>query len=215
MKLITEISEEVEFITEAKDDGTKRLYIRGPFLQSEVKNRNGRMYPKGTMIKEGVRYTNAYIKEDRAYGELGHPQGPIVNLDRASHRITELKEDGNNFIGSALIMDTPNGKIVKSILESGGKLGVSSRGMGSLVMKNGINEVQDDFRLATAADIVADPSAPDAFVQGIMEGVDWLFVGGEWVPQYVDEAQQTIKKASRADLEEVKIRVFQDFLSKL
>jgi hypothetical protein len=213
MKLITELTESVEIITEGENN--KNLYIKGVFLQSEQKNRNGRIYPKRILEREVGRYDKDYVKQGRAFGELGHPEGPTVNLHRASHRITELKEDGNNWIGKALIMDTDYGKTVKAILESGGKLGVSSRGMGSLSSKNGINEVQDDFYLATAADIVADPSAPDAFVEGIMENVEWVYVNETWVPQYVEESQKMMKKASRSEIEATKMKIWEGFVSKL
>ena len=213
MKLITELTESVEIITEGENN--KNLYIKGVFLQSEQKNRNGRIYHKRILEREVGRYDKDYVKQGRAFGELGHPEGPTVNLHRASHRITELKEDVNNWIGKALIMDTDYGKTVKAILESGGKLGVSSRGMGSLSSKNGINEVQDDFYLATAADIVADPSAPDAFVEGIMENVEWVYVNETWVPQYVEESQKMMKKASRSEIEATKMRIWEGFVSKL
>ena len=213
MKLITELTESVEIITEGENN--KNLYIKGVFLQSEQKNRNGRIYPKRILEREVGRYDKDYVKQGRAFGELGHPEGPTVNLHRASHRITELKEDGNNWIGKALIMDTDYGKTVKAILESGGKLGVSYRGMGSLSSKNGINEVQDDFYLATAADIVADPSAPDAFVEGIMENVEWVYVNETWVPQYVEESQKMMKKASRSEIEATKMKIWEGFVSKL
>lgn len=216
MKLITEFREtDVQCIVEKKEDGSKSHVIEGIFAQAEGKNRNGRIYPKRILEREVGRYDKDYVKQGRAFGELGHPEGPTVNLHRASHRITELKEDGNNWIGKALIMDTDYGKTVKAILESGGKLGVSSRGMGSLSSKNGINEVQDDFYLATAADIVADPSAPDAFVEGIMENVEWVYVNETWVPQYVEESQKMMKKASRSEIEATKMKIWEGFVSKL
>ena len=177
MKLITEMIEDVQYLEEKVGD-KKNLYIEGVFLQAEQKNRNGRVYPQQILEREVKRYNEKYIDQNRAFGELGHPQGPTVNLDRASHMITELKADGSNFVGKAKIMDTPMGKIVKSIMNEGAQLGVSSRGMGSLKEKNGVNEVQDDYYLATAADIVADPSAPGCFVQGIMEGKDWAWDNG-------------------------------------
>ena len=167
------------------------------------------------MQREVQRYVNENVKTKRAYGELGHPDGPTVNLDRVSHMITDLREDGNNWIGKAKIMDTPMGRIVKELISEGAQLGVSSRGLGSLKEKNGINEVQGDFMLATAADIVADPSAPDAFVSGIMEGKEWVFVNGRWTEQDIEEAQNTISRASLADLEEEKMQVFSNFLDKL
>ena len=195
MKLITENIESVELITEEKD-GEKKLYIEGVFLQSEVKNRNGRVYPFKVLDNEVKRYHEEYIKPGRALGELGHPDGPTVNLDRVSHRIVSLKAEGNNFIGKAHILDTPNGKIAKSLLGEGVKLGVSSRGMGTLDKQEGVSYVMDDFMLATAADIVADPSAPDAFVNGIMEGKDWVWNNGILKEQTVDKYQQAIKSAS-------------------
>ena len=199
MKLITENIESVELITEEKD-GEKKLYIEGVFLQSEVKNRNGRVYPFKVLDNEVKRYHEEYIKPGRALGELGHPDGPTVNLDRVSHRIVSLKAEGNNFIGKAHILDTPNGKIAKSLLGEGVKLGVSSRGMGTLDKQEGVSYVMDDFMLATAADIVADPSAPDAFVNGIMEGKEWVWNNGILKEQTVDKYQQAIKSASKGEL---------------
>ena len=214
MKLITENIESVELITEEKD-GEKKLYIEGVFLQSEVKNRNGRVYPFKVLDNEVKRYHEEYIKPGRALGELGHPDGPTVNLDRVSHRIVSLKAEGNNFIGKAHILDTPNGKIAKSLLGEGVKLGVSSRGMGTLDKQEGVAYVMDDFMLATAADIVADPSAPDAFVNGIMEGKEWVWSNGILKEQTVDKYQQAIKSASRGELEEKTLKVFEHFLSSL
>ena len=214
MKLITENIESVELITEEKD-GEKKLYIEGVFLQSEVKNRNGRVYPFKVLDNEVKRYNEEYIKPGRALGELGHPDGPTVNLDRVSHRIVSLKAEGNNFIGKAHILDTPNGKIAKSLLGEGVKLGVSSRGMGTLDKQEGVAYVMDDFMLATAADIVADPSAPDAFVNGIMEGKEWVWSNGILKEQTVDKYQQAIKSASRGELEEKTLKVFEHFLSSL
>ncbi len=216
MKLISEqIDQEIEYITEGNKDGGKDYYINGVFMQGNIKNRNGRMYPMETLIKEVKRYHKDYVRENRAYGELGHPQGPTINLERVSHMIKELKQDGNNIIGKAKIMDTPAGKIVKSLMNEGCKLGVSSRGMGTLRQKGGINMVQSDFQLATAADIVADPSAPEAFVEGIMEGVEWLQVDGAWVPQYLDNARIQIRKASKKDIQEAKIEAFEEFMKQL
>jgi len=217
MKLITEMLEsEVEFVTEAKEDGGKNYFIEGIFMQGNMKNRNGRMYPIETLMKEVNRYNKEYVEQNRAYGELGHPQGPTINLERVSHMIKELKQDGNNIYGKAKIMtETPMGKIVKNLMDEGAKLGVSSRGMGTLKEKNGVNTVQSDFQLATAADIVADPSAPNAFVEGVMEGVEWLQIDNRWVPQYVEETQQTIRKASRAELQEAKAKAFIQFLKRL
>ena len=214
MKLITENIESVELITEEKD-GKKQLYIEGVFLQSEVKNRNGRIYPFKVLDNEVKRYNEEYIKPGRALGELGHPDGPTVNLDRVSHRIVSLKSEGNNFIGKAQILDTPNGKIAKTLLGEGVKLGVSSRGMGTLDKQEGVSYVMDDFMLATAADIVADPSAPDAFVNGIMEGKEWVWSNGILKEQTVDKYQQAIKSASKSELEEKTLKVFEHFLSSL
>ena len=214
MKLITENIESVELITEVKD-GEKKLYIEGVFLQSEVKNRNGRVYPFKVLDNEVKRYHEEYIKPGRALGELGHPDGPTVNLDRVSHRIVSLKAEGNNFIGKAQILDTPNGKIAKSLLGEGVKLGVSTRGMGTLDKQEGVSYVMDDFMLATAADIVADPSAPDAFVNGIMEGKEWVWSNGILKEQTVDKYQQAIKSASKSELEEKTLKVFEHFLSSL
>ena len=216
MRLIKEFNESITYLTEeSKDPKKPNVFIEGVFLQSDLKNKNGRVYPKEIMQREVQRYVNENVKTKRAYGELGHPDGPTVNLDRVSHMITDLREDGNNWIGKAKIMDTPMGRIVKELISEGAQLGVSSRGLGSLKEKNGINEVQGDFMLATAADIVADPSAPDAFVSGIMEGKEWVFVNGRWTEQDIEEAQSTISRASLADLEEEKMQVFSNFLDKL
>ena len=218
MKLITEMLEsDVEFITEAKEDGGKNYFIEGVFMQGNIKNRTGRMYPMETLMKEVKRYNKEYVEQNRAYGELGHPQGPTINLERVSHMIKELHQDGNNVRGKAKIMtETPMGKIVKNLMDEGAKLGVSSRGMGTLKPgKNGTNMVQNDFQLATAADIVADPSAPEAFVEGIMEGVEWLQIDDRWVPQYIEKTQQEIKAASRANLQEAKFNAFKKFLEQL
>ena len=216
MRLIKEFNESITYLTEeSKDPKKPNVFIEGVFLQSDLKNKNGRVYPREIMQREVQRYVNENVKTKRAYGELGHPDGPTVNLDRVSHMITDLREDGNNWIGKAKIMDTPMGRIVKELISEGAQLGVSSRGLGSLKEKNGINEVQGDFMLATAADIVADPSAPDAFVSGIMEGKEWVFVNGRWTEQDIEEAQNTISRASLADLEEEKMQVFSNFLDKL
>ena len=216
MKLIKEFNEEIKYLTEeTKDKNKPNVFIEGVFLQSDLKNKNGRVYPKEIMQREVQRYVSENVKTKRAYGELGHPEGPTVNLDRVSHMITDLREDGNNWIGKAKIMDTPMGRIVKELISEGAQLGVSSRGLGSLKERNGINEVQGDFMLATAADIVADPSAPDAFVQGIMENKEWVFVNGRWTEQDVEVAQDTIKRASGSELEEQKLAVFSNFLDKL
>ena len=214
MKLITEQIENVNVITEGKGD-SKKLYIEGVFLQSELKNRNGRMYPFSVLEKEVNRYNEEYVKTSRALGELGHPDGPTVNLDRVSHRITSLTAEGNNFIGKAQILDTPMGKIAKSLLEEGVKLGVSSRGMGSIDKREDCNVVMDDFMLATAADIVADPSAPDAFVNGIMEGKEWAWDNGILKETKVAKYQQYMNESTRRNLEERTLRVFNDFLTGL
>lgn len=218
MKLITEmIDTDVQFITEAKEDGGKNYFIEGVFMQGEIKNRNGRMYPIGTLLKEVKRYNKEYVEQNRAYGELGHPQGPTINLERVSHMIKDLHQDGNNIMGRAKIMtETPMGKIVKNLMDEGAKLGVSSRGMGTLKQdRDGTNVVSSDFQLATAADIVADPSAPDAFVEGVMEGVEWLQVDDRWVPQYIEKTQDKIRKASRTELQEAKVAAFAKFLKQL
>ena len=214
MKLIKEINESVSYITEGAD-GKKELYIEGPFLVSEKKNKNGRLYEFNTMKKEVYRYTEEYINKHRAFGELGHPETPSINLDRVSHMITSLKEDGTQWIGKAKILDTPMGQIARKLIEGGAQLGVSSRGMGSLKNVNGVNVVQNDFYLATAADIVADPSAPGAFVQGIMEGVEWMFIDGIWTECDIHESKQLIKKASQRDIERVSLKIFENFLKKL
>jgi hypothetical protein len=218
MKLITEMIEsDVQFITEAKEDGGKNYFIEGVFMQGEIKNRNGRKYPINTLLKEVKRYNKEYVEQNRAYGELGHPQGPTINLERVSHMIKDLYQDGNNIMGKAKIMtETPMGKIVKNLMDEGAKLGVSSRGMGTLKQdRDGTNVVSSDFQLATAADIVADPSAPDAFVEGVMEGVEWLQVDDRWVPQYIEKTQEEIKKASRTELQEAKVAAFAKFLKQL
>ena len=214
MKLIKEINETVSYITE-DSDGKKCLHIQGPFLVSEKANKNGRKYLYETMKKEVWRYTNEYINKNRAFGELGHPETPSINLDRVSHMITSLEEDGTQWIGKAKILDTPMGTIARQLIEGGAQLGVSSRGMGSLKNVNGINIVQSDFHLATAADIVADPSAPGAFVQGIMEGKEWMLVDGVWTEQDQYHAIQQIRKASQKDIEKVSLIIFENFLKKL
>ena len=218
MKLICEVNEDISFVTEQLDEATgkKKYMIEGVFMQGDIKNRNGRVYPAEVLDKEVQRYNEAYVSKNRAYGELGHPSGPTINLERVSHMITELKRDGSNFMGRAKIMtETPYGAIVKSLMDEGAELGVSSRGMGSLKNKNGIAEVQSDFYLATAADIVADPSAPDAFVNGIMESKEWVWDNGIIREAQIANYQTEIKKTSRKNLEEAKLRVFEDFLSKL
>lgn len=214
MKLITETIEEVKVISEEKN-GVKTLFIQGPFLVAETKNKNGRIYRESTLKNEVNRYNEEYVQKNRAFGELGHPDSPSINLDRVSHLITNLRQEGNVFVGRAKILETPMGKIAKSLLEGGATLGVSSRGMGSLKLENGVNVVQDDYYLATAADIVADPSAPGAFVQGIMENKEWVFVNGVLCEMEVEQMKNEIKRAKRSQLEEVKLRQFETFLSKL
>ena len=214
MKLITEQIDDVKVITEGKGDD-KKLYIEGVFLQAELKNRNGRVYPFSVLENEVGRYNEEYVKTKRALGELGHPDGPTVNLDRVSHRITSLTAEGNNFIGKAQILDTPMGKIAKSLLEDGVKLGVSSRGMGSIDRREDCNVVMDDFMLATAADIVADPSAPDAFVNGIMEGKEWAWDNGILKETEVAKYKRYMDSATRRNLEERTLNVFNEFLTGL
>ena len=213
MKLITETIEEVQILTEEKN-GKKLLYIEGVFLQGAIKNRNGRMYPFEVLDREVERYNEEYVRTKRALGELGHPDGPTINLDRVSHRITSLRSEGNNFIGKAQILDTPMGNIAKNLLGEGVQLGVSSRGMGSIEKREDCNVVRDDFMLTTAADIVADPSAPDAFVNGIMEGKEWVWDNGILKEAKVDKYRRYID-GSRRDLEERTLKVFEDFLGKL
>jgi len=213
MRLISEITEKVEYITEANG---KDLYIKGVFLQADLKNRNGRLYPGAIMHKEVKRYTKEYIDKKRAFGELGHPEGPTINLDRVSHMITELVQDGSNYIGKAKVTDTPHGNIVKNLIKEGAQLGVSSRGMGSLkANKKGIQEVQGDFYLATAADIVADPSAPDAFVNGIMEGKEWVWDNGAIKEQQIAKYRKIIERSSGKRLTSLEASIFEDFISKL
>ena len=214
MKLITENIEEIKVLTEERD-GKKHLYIEGVFLQSEIKNRNGRIYPFSVLEREVNRYNEEYVKPGRALGELGHPDGPTVNLDRVSHRITSLKAEGTNFIGKARILDTPMGNIAKSLLDEGVRLGVSSRGMGSIDRRENASYVMDDFMLATAADIVADPSAPDAFVNGIMEGKEWVWQNGILKETTVAKYHRYIKDSTRKELEEKTLKVFEHFISNL
>jgi hypothetical protein len=216
MKLIREEVESVEFIVEQKN-GKKSMYIEGVFLQGNIKNRNGRMYPMETLRREVGRYNENHVQSGRALGELGHPDGPTVNLDRVSHKIVSLRESGSNFIGKAKILSTPMGKIASSLIEEGVKLGVSSRGIGSLKQtREGVNIVGDDFMLATAADIVADPSAPDAFVEGIMEGKDWVWDGGILREKYVEKTYKQINTlVDQKQLDEQKLSIFNDFLSNL
>jgi hypothetical protein len=216
MKLIREVYDTTNVIVEEKLGKPKQYFIEGVFLQSEITNRNGRMYKESTMDREVGRYLKEAVEMNRAYGELGHPEGPGINLDRVSHMITSLRKEGTNYIGRAKILDTPMGQIAKGLLEGGANLGVSSRAMGSLKTNNeGVQIVQDDFMLSTAADIVADPSAPDAYVRGIMEGKEWTFVDGKFVEQNIEEVKSFIKKTSSRNLEEAKIQAFQHFLSKI
>lgn len=214
MKLITEVRDQnIEYITEASKDGKKSHYIEGVFMQGNITNRNGRMYPMATLEKEVNRYNEEYIDKNRAYGELGHPDGPTINLERVSHMIKSLRRDGDNIIGKAKIMETPLGMIVKNLMDEGATLGVSSRGMGSLKEKNGINEVQGDFMLATAADIVADPSAPNAFVEGIMEGVEFYYDTERktWMSEQIKNEIQKVKKLTEGR----KISLFKNFINNL
>ena len=216
MKLISEhFSDDVEYITEEKEDGKKAFKLKGVFMQAEIKNRNGRVYPMEVLEKEVERYNKEFIEQNRAYGELGHPDGPTVNLDKVSHMVTSLKPDGKNFIGEAKVMGTPMGEIVKNIMDDGGKLAVSSRGMGSLEQKNGANYVKDDFYLATAADIVADPSAPNAFVQGIMEGKEWVWNNGLLQEQDVAEIKEEMERNVRSREANYQALAFAKFLKKL
>ena len=216
MKLITETIDDVKYLTETAENGKKKLYIEGTFLVAEQVNKNNRMYKMDTMRREVQRYAEEYIKTNRALGELGHPDTPSINLERSSHKIISLSEDGNSFYGKALILETPYGQIVKNFIDNDVNLGVSSRAMGSLVQtKEGYNLVQDDFRLATAADIVADPSAPGAFVNGIMENKEWMFVEGRFVEVDFDRAKRQIKQASKGQLEEVALKLFENYLRKL
>jgi hypothetical protein len=220
MKLICEVNEDIQFIKEdVSGDGKKQYFIEGIFMQGDLKNRNGRVYPSTVVSEEVERYNKTFVEKKRAFGELGHPQGPTINLDRVSHMITELKQDGSNFIGRAKIMDTPMGNVVKNLMDEGAMLGVSSRGMGSLkANREGIMEVQSDFRLATAGDIVADPSAPDAFVKGIMEGVSWVYdvASGNWVAENtLDQIHEETKTMSTRELEENAYKLFSKFMKTL
>ena len=216
MKLISEhFSDDVEYITEEQENGKKAFKLKGVFMQAEIKNRNGRVYPMEVLEKEVERYNKEFIEQNRAYGELGHPDGPTVNLDKVSHMVTSLKPDGKNFIGEAKVMGTPMGEIVKNIMDDGGKLAVSSRGMGSLTKKNGANYVNDDFYLATAADIVADPSAPNAFVEGIMEGKEWVWNNGLLQEQEVAELKDEMERNIRSRKANYQALAFAKFLKKL
>jgi hypothetical protein len=216
MKLIVETVCDLQYLIETDEKtGTKNWFLEGIFMQAEKKNRNGRVYPFHVLSKEVQRYNNDYVNKNRAFGELGHPDSPTINLDRVSHMITKLYPDGNNIMGKAKILDTPNGKIVKSLLDGGASLGVSTRGVGSLKPQNGFQLVQDDFHLATAADIVADPSAPDAFVRGLMEDAEWILTSKGWMPIHHDKAKKLIKEASRNEIEDVALKVWQTFISKI
>ena len=215
MKLICELQEAVNYELLEEEDKPKQYFIEGIFMQSEKKNKNGRIYPVEVLLKEVNRYVNEYVEPKRAFGELGHPDGPTVNLDRASHMIQSLKQEGKNFVGRAKVLDTPNGKIVKNLIDEGARLGVSSRGMGTLKPEKNAQVVQNDFYLATAADIVADPSAPNAFVEGIMEGREWIWDGGLLREQDVERARDNIRSASSKELEEVKLNEFKNLLSNL
>jgi hypothetical protein len=214
MKLISEEIQDAQYLVE-EANGKKSYKIKGVFLQSDIKNRNGRIYENDILTKEVDRYSKEFIDKKRAFGELGHPDGPTVNLERVSHMITSLKPEGKNFIGEAKIMDTPYGKIVKGLIDEGAQLGVSSRGMGSLVTKGGANYVGKDFYLATAADIVADPSAPDAFVEGIMENKEWIWDNGQIKAKDIEEYKEYIERAKSIQLAEAKVNVFKNFLEKL
>jgi hypothetical protein len=214
MKLITELTEDIKYIKENIGNGEKTYFIEGVFMQSDVKNRNGRVYPSGILKKECGRYITEYVEKGRAMGELNHPTGPTVNLDRVSHMIKTLHEDGKNVYGKAKVLDTPMGRIVKNLIDEGAQLGVSTRGMGSLRPKNGYQEVQEDFMLA-AIDIVADPSAPNAFVNGIMEGREWIFENGMWSERDREQAVKIIKNSSKRDLQENIVKVFNNYFKKL
>jgi intergrase/recombinase len=216
MKLIREVLEQTSTIVEEKVGGKKNYFIEGVFLQSEIVNRNKRMYQEGVMDREVGRYIKEYVEKNRAYGELGHPDTPSINLHLVSHMITSLRKEGTNWIGRAKILETPNGMIARGLLDGGANLGVSSRAMGSLKTNNeGVQVVQDDFMLSTAADIVADPSAPDAFVRGIMESKEWVFVDGKFVEQNIEEVKRNIRNTSSKNLQEAQLRAFQNFLSKI
>jgi hypothetical protein len=216
MKLIKEVYDTVNIITENKLGKGKEYFIEGIFLQSELKNRNGRVYPEKTMDKAVNTYIENYVNKNRAYGELGHPDNPSINLDRVSHMITELRKDGTNYVGKAKILNTPMGKIAQGLLDGGANLGVSSRALGSLkTNKDGVQIVQDDFVLSTAADIVADPSAPDAFVRGIMEGLEWVYVDGKYVEKQIEETQKLIKNTPSRRLDEASLLAFEKFLNSI
>ena len=217
MKLITEEIQDIQYLVESDGKGGKNHFITGIFMQAEKQNRNGRIYPMSVLSKEAERYNRDYVSKGRAFGELGHPENPQINLDRVSHMITSLKPDGTNFIGKAKILDTPNGKIVKSLLDGGASLGVSTRGVGSLKAYNGYQQVQDDYKLATAADVVADPSAPDAFVQGIMENYDWWVdnATGEWKKRKIEEFHNHFKQSTKKQIEDTALIIFENFIKGL
>ena len=217
MKLISEFNDYgvSPVIVEANENGKKEYFIEGIFMQAEIKNRNGRIYPKEVIQKEVKRYNKEFVEQDRAFGELGHPEGPTINLDKVSHMITKLEEEGNNFVGRAKILSTPNGQIVKNLIDDGAKLGVSSRGLGSLESKGDAQYVKDDFQLATAGDIVADPSAPEAFVEGIMEGVEWVYESGILKAKDIDAMQKEMKTARLNKLEETKLNLWKRFVENL
>lgn len=217
MKLISEFNDYgiQPVIVEQNEKGEKDYFIEGIFMQSEIKNRNGRIYPKEVIQKEVKRYNKEFVEQKRAFGELGHPEGPTINLDKVSHLITKLEEDGNNFVGRAKILSTPNGQIVKNLIDDGAKLGVSSRGLGSLESKGNAQYVKDDFQLATAGDIVADPSAPEAFVEGIMEGVEWIYENGRLKAYEIDQMQKDLKSARLHKLQETKLNLWKRFVESL
>ena len=217
MKLISEFNDYgvSPVIVEENKDGKKDYFIEGIFMQSEIKNRNGRIYPKEVIQNEVKRYNKEFVNKDRAFGELGHPEGPTINLDKVSHMITELNEDGTNWVGKAKILSTPNGEIVKNLIDDGAKLGVSSRGLGSLEQKSDAQYVKSDFQLATAGDIVADPSAPDAFVDGIMEGVEWIMDNGILKRQEMESMREVLKNEKQIRLEETKINLWKTFVKNL
>lgn len=216
MRLITELNESVDFITEANEDGTKSMFIEGIFMQSDQPNRNGRLYPFDVLNKEAQRYNEEYVTKGRAFGELGHPEGPTINLERVSHLIKSLKAEGKDFYGKAKLLDTPYGNIVKNLIGEGAQFGVSTRGMGTLEeSKEGYKIVKDDFHLATAADIVADPSAPDAFVRGIMENREWVCIDGHWMERQIEESKKAVRKATSKQLAEVKMKIFEKFIKQL
>ena len=217
MKLISEFNDYgvQPVIVEENENGKKDYFIEGIFMQSEIKNRNGRIYPKEVIQNEVKRYNKEFVQKDRAFGELGHPEGPTINLDKVSHLITKLEEDGNNFVGRAKILSTPNGQIVKNLIDDGAKLGVSSRGLGSLESKGNAQYVKDDFQLATAGDIVADPSAPEAFVEGIMEGVEWIYENGRLKAYDIDQMQKELKSARLNKLQETKLNLWKRFVESL